>query len=185
MPEIVLIPPVSLTPPPPVPALSEGPAVFPIKAYNFTNWEANGLYPGLLDAMGNVHNNAGYAAQMAGQAGVHAQAAASRVADVNAAANAAMAANSFRGEWSALTGPLAIPAVVLHRGRFWFLKADLADVTAAQPGVASAAWGETARNDLQIMPCPAGETIAADRCIYLMTSPDSVLKLPPDPWPGF
>ena len=185
MPEIQLIPPVSLTPPPPVPALSEGPSAFPIKAYNFTNWEANALYPGLLDAMGNIHNNAGYAAQMAGQASVHAQAAASRVDDVNAAASAAMAAVSFRGEWSALSGALAMPAVVLHRGRFWFLKSNLADVTAAQPGVASAYWGEMARNDLQILPCPAGETIAADRCIYLMTSPNSVLKLPPDPWPGF
>lgn len=56
-----------------------------------------------------------------------------------AAAGAASALTAFKGAWSSLAGALAMPASVLHAGRFWALLSPLADVTAATPGV-HAAW---------------------------------------------
>lgn len=54
----------------------------------------------------------------------------------NASASAVAAAN-FKGEWSTLTGALNIPASVSHNGVVWVLKANLANVTTATPGVSS------------------------------------------------
>lgn len=58
----------------------------------------------------------------------------------NSAAIAIAAAN-FKGNWSALTGALAVPASVYHASKFWLLLSNLADVTAATPGV-SGSWLE-------------------------------------------
>lgn len=55
---------------------------------------------------------------------------------------AAQGAANFRGKWSALVGAIAMPATVLHSGKFWALLQPLADITAAEPGV-SAAWAST------------------------------------------
>lgn len=63
-------------------------------------------------------------------------AAADAITALNASAAAVGAAN-YKGEWSTLTGALAIPASVSHNGVVWVLKANLADVTAAVPGVSS------------------------------------------------
>jgi hypothetical protein len=52
---------------------------------------------------------------------------------------AATGAANFKGEWSTLTGALNIPASVSHNGVVWVLKANLANVTTATPGV-SAQW---------------------------------------------
>lgn len=49
----------------------------------------------------------------------------------------AIAAASFKGNWSALTGPLTVPAAVYHSSKFWLLLSNLADVTAKEPGVDS------------------------------------------------
>src|SRR5450830_960283 len=75
-----------------------------------------------------------------------ADAAASATASAASASNAAQTAagvaigsSNFKGNWSALVGALNTPACVKHNGRFWLLLNNLADVTAAQPGV-SAAW---------------------------------------------
>jgi hypothetical protein len=54
-------------------------------------------------------------------------------------ATAAQAAAAYKGEWSTLTGPLNIPATVLHLGRVWLLNANIANVASAEPGV-STAW---------------------------------------------
>ena len=51
----------------------------------------------------------------------------------------ALAASSYKGPWSSLTGPLSMPATVLHNGNFWALNANLADVTTATPGI-SGSW---------------------------------------------
>lgn len=56
-----------------------------------------------------------------------------------AAASASSALTAFKGDWSSLTGALAMPASVLHANQYWALLSPLADVTAATPGV-SAAW---------------------------------------------
>lgn len=54
-----------------------------------------------------------------------------------AAANAAGSA-AFYGRWSELTGALTMPANVTHAGKDWRLVRNLADVTAAEPGVSDA-----------------------------------------------
>lgn len=64
----------------------------------------------------------------------------SAAADAITAANASLAAvgaANYKGEWSTLTGALAIPASVSHNGGVWVLKANLADVTTETPGVSS------------------------------------------------
>lgn len=63
-------------------------------------------------------------------------AAANAVSAASASASAVAAAN-FKGEWSTLTGALNIPASVSHNGVVWVLKANLANVTTATPGVSS------------------------------------------------
>ncbi|GAP38790.1 hypothetical protein ABXN37_27215 [Piscinibacter sakaiensis] len=62
----------------------------------------------------------------------------SQVAAQSAQAIAQAAANN-RGNWSSLTGALALPASVFHNGFFWVLLQSLANVATAEPGV-SAAW---------------------------------------------
>ena len=69
---------------------------------------------------------------LAGEVQVNADAAASAAAAATAAAN-------FKGNWSGLTGALAVPASVYHDNKIWLLLANLADVTTATPGV-SASW---------------------------------------------
>ena len=53
------------------------------------------------------------------------------------AAEAALGAANFKGEWSTLTGALAIPASVSHNDSVWVLTQSLADVTSNEPGVDS------------------------------------------------
>lgn len=64
--------------------------------------------------------------------------AAAALSSANTAATSASGAN-FKGNWSALTGALAMPASVAHLGAFWALNTPLANVTTAVPGV-SAVW---------------------------------------------
>lgn len=59
--------------------------------------------------------------------------------DAAAMLHIATAAANYKGLWSALTGALNKPASVSHAGTFWALADDLADVTAATPGV-SGSW---------------------------------------------
>ena len=62
--------------------------------------------------------------------------------DAAISALAAQGSANFKGEWSALSGALAMPATVRHAGKFWVLLSNLASVAAAEPGV-SAAWAKT------------------------------------------
>lgn len=61
--------------------------------------------------------------------------------DSASSAAIAIAAANFKGNWSALTGALAVPASVYHSSKFWLLLSNLADVTAKVPGV-DAEWLE-------------------------------------------
>lgn len=79
---------------------------------------------------GEVNTNATTASTAAGTATTAAATATS------AAATAAAGAN-FKGNWSALTGALAVPASVAHGGQLWLLNANIADVTTKTPGAAS------------------------------------------------
>lgn len=49
-------------------------------------------------------------------------------------AQVAAATANFKGEWSALSGALAIPASVYHDGSYWQLLKNLANVAASEPG---------------------------------------------------
>lgn len=51
------------------------------------------------------------------------------------ASAAAIAAANYKGLWSTLSGPLAIPATVVHSGTRWMLTESVADVTVEVPGV--------------------------------------------------
>ncbi|MFC0708438.1 hypothetical protein [Azorhizophilus paspali] len=51
------------------------------------------------------------------------------------ARDAAQAGANFKGAWSSLTGPLGLPATVLHNGQIWSLLTNLPNVTASEPGV--------------------------------------------------
>jgi hypothetical protein len=64
---------------------------------------------------------------------------AAKVDAENAEAGATSAAN-YKGEWSSLTGPLAIPASVAHSGAVWMLVDSLADVTASEPTLVNTDW---------------------------------------------
>ena len=52
-----------------------------------------------------------------------------------AAASVSLSAANYKGDWSLLSGALAMPACVSHAGAYWMLTSNIADVTAAQPGV--------------------------------------------------
>jgi hypothetical protein len=62
------------------------------------------------------------------------------------AAEAAISAANYKGEWSTLSGALAIPASVSHNNSVWLLTASVADVTAVEPGVAAVWQNLTAIN---------------------------------------
>jgi hypothetical protein len=66
--------------------------------------------------------------------------AASAAADATSAASAALAATgaaNFKGEWSTLTGALAIPASVSYSNKIWILTASVSNVAAEVPGVST------------------------------------------------
>lgn len=52
---------------------------------------------------------------------------------------AAVAAANFKGQWSSLSGALAVPASVAHNGDIWLLLHNVAAVAAHTPG-GSSAW---------------------------------------------
>ena len=64
---------------------------------------------------------------------------AAQVALATAQANISAASANYKGLWSSLTGALNMPASVSYNNVFWALNSNLANVTAATPGV-SAAW---------------------------------------------
>lgn len=79
---------------------------------------------------GEVNANALSASTSAGTASTAASTA-------TASAAVASGASNFKGNWSALTGALAVPASVAYGGALWLLTANLADVTTKTPGVAA------------------------------------------------
>jgi len=57
-----------------------------------------------------------------------------------ASAAIAVATANNKGNWSALTGALNIPASVNHNGSVWVLNVNLADVTLSEPSGANSDW---------------------------------------------
>ena len=101
----------AITPLPPAPEVSDSPAQFNSKAFAF------------VDALPTMVTE------------INAELPA--IAAAGDAAEVALGAANFKGEWSSLTGALAIPASVSHNNAVWVLTQSLADVTANEPGVDS------------------------------------------------
>lgn len=76
------------------------------------------------------------------------------------AASGAIAASNYKGAWAALTGPLAIPATVVHNSSLYMLLESVADVTAEVPGV-SAKWKALVASPLERKPRTANAQLAA------------------------
>lgn len=85
---------------------------------------------------------------------------------------------NYRGQWSTLSGALAIPASVEHSGAFWALLASVANVATAQPGV-SASWRViTHPAGTEPDQCPRNRDLGA--AAYL-----NISRLPPSSGAGY
>ena len=130
---------------PDFPALSDR-TTYNAKAYAWAV-HMDTVYPAEMQALATVTNsNAVEAAASAVTASgyvatVEASASAAAISVTQASGQAAIAqgAANNKGNWSALTGALNMPAAVVHSGKIWVLVANLANVTTSQPGV-SANW---------------------------------------------
>lgn len=100
------------------------------------------------DAAASATAASGYVATVAASA----SAAAQSVADAAVQAGIAQGAANNKGNWSALTGALNMPASVVHAGKIWVLRVNLANVTTSTPGV-TADW-------LDISPASAFQNMA-------------------------
>lgn len=114
---------------PPYPAL--GSPTFNADAYTFGS-SMPAVVAGIDALAENAHTNAVSSSEDAAAAQTSAAAAAQSALFTAGSAN-------FKGNWSGLTGQLLKPASAAHGGRVWLLLDNLADVTAAVPGV-SPSW---------------------------------------------
>ena len=113
------VPPPIQPPALPLPSLADRVSYGP-RRREWLRWEHEDLTPGVQAFAGNVYSNAEFASQMAAQA-------------------ASVA--GFLGDWDDQIGPAVMPASVLHNDVFWVLLANVADITAHEPGV-SVVWAE-------------------------------------------
>ncbi len=97
---------------PPIPDSSVSEPTFDAQWQAFNNWAASTHVPELNAALPLIES----------------------AADASAAA---IAVANYKGLWSTLSGPLAIPATVVHSGVRWMLTESVADVAAEVPGVSS------------------------------------------------
>lgn len=61
---------------------------------------------------------------------------------------------NFKGNWADLTGALTMPAMVYHKGEYWNLTKNLADVTTSEPGPTNTDWVSTATITSYLMKKP-------------------------------
>lgn len=117
------------------PSVPEFPALgdssFNSKAYTWGTWLPT-LVTWITNVVADAYQNALSAFESA-------TASAASAAASEASAVTSMAGSNFKGDWAGLTGVLNKPASVAYAGRVWLLLDNLADVTAAVPGV-SASW---------------------------------------------
>ena len=112
----------AITPLPPAPLVSDDTPTFNSKAF--------ALAFALGDFVTEANTQADEVNAAASSANDMAVAAAS-------SATAAAGAANFKGDWSSLSGALAIPASVSHLSSVWILTQNVADVTAEVPGISS------------------------------------------------
>lgn len=154
---------------PPYPAL--GSPTFNTDAYTF----GSGM-PGVVSGIDAQVQNAFANATAANESAL---ASAASAAASDQAASVSLASANFKGQWSGLTGALSKPASTSHAGRFWLLLDNLADVTAAVPGV-SASW---LAFDILLPVIPVttayAELISGKEYSVLYTGGQVTLKMPP------
>ncbi len=106
--------------------------------------EADAFVAALAGLVTDINTWAGQANTVAGEVNT----AASATGDAADYAETAAAAANYQGAWSGLTGAATAGWTVGHNGIIWLLEANLADITAAEPGV-SASW--TALTGIQMV----------------------------------
>lgn len=165
-------PPAAIDAAPTVPSSASPVETFDAAYEAFNTWEKNELQPKLGPLVNNVFDNATDAANAATTA-TNASAAAASARDT------AFAAANFKGNWSDLAGLLNMPACVRHSGRFWVLLANLADVTAAVPGV-SANWAalDAGTGPSQLLSVAGATVNAVVGVRYLLAANNIVLNAP-------
>lgn len=154
-----------------IPGRGQDPSTFAARADHFLGTQIP-RFVGEANAMAEEMNDD--AAQVA-QAAAEARAA----ADTAAAAVAGL--DNYRGEWSALSGPLTPPASVRHAGRLWLLSASLPNVALAEPGVDVTAWQPVQRG--AIVTAASVAALPGDDIISTATSAVTV-TLPAGPNAG-
>ena len=121
------------------------------------------------------------ATEMNADAAQVAEAAAEARAAADMAGEAVSGLDNYRGEWSALSGPLTPPASVRHNGRLWLLTAALPNVALAEPGVDVTAWQPVQRG--AIVTAASVAALPGDDIISTATSAVTV-TLPAGPNAG-
>ncbi len=91
------------------------------------------------------------------------------------AKEAAIGAANFKGLWPGMAGALAKPACVKHKGRFWLLLNNLANVAASEPGV-SADW--TSLDSGNVMQEVAVSTVMVPGVKYVVKNAGITLTAP-------
>lgn len=157
----------------------------------FTNLPSRGQDPDDFTASADHHLNVAIprfaneanamAEEMNADALEVAQAAAEARAAADLAAQAAEGLDNYRGEWSALSGPLTPPASVRHNGRFWLLISALPNVALAEPGVDVTAWQPVKRG--AIVTAASVAALPGDDIVSTATSAVTV-TLPAGPSAG-
>lgn len=120
------------------------------------------------------------------EANVNAKEASATAAATNALSSAAtaQAAAAYKGEWSALTGALNMPASVSYGGFFYALNANLANVTTAVPGVASQ-WTQIVTQDSALVVVSTTTvTAATGQTLALANGAATAVTAPASPVPG-
>lgn len=166
-------PPIAGAPPVPNSALEE--PTFDAQFEAFLQWLDNDAQPGMNAAVGNVATNAN-------DAFISAENAATSALSSNAAADVALAASNFKGEYAGLTGALNRPASVRHLGSYWLLLQNLANVTTAVPG-SHAAWAPL-QTGIQLTQVITANTTAVPGIRYIIAAAGITLTAPTSPTKG-
>lgn len=121
------------------------------------------------------------------EANVNAKESSASASAVTALSSASMAQASaaYKGEWSSLTGALAVPASVSYGGAFYALNTALANVATAVPGVA-AQWTQIVTQDSTLVPVSATTaTAATGQTLALANVAATAVSAPASPQPGW
>lgn len=146
-----------------------GSATFNADAYAYGS-----AMPAVSAALGDLADNVAANAQIAHD---NAQTSAAAANNAASAAEVAMGATNFKGEWTSLAGALAKPATVKHNGRFWLLLTDLPNVAASEPTTSNPAW-TTLDSGVDITQQVTANTTAIAGVIYIITAPGVTITGP-------